>query len=78
MAKEVKGKINRREAEKLLEDKFKGNNCSFTYPGYPTVYGMVDSIGIETEKGEKNVIIVMNNKRYSVSIECLHECLKLL
>lgn len=77
MAKITK-QITRVEAENILEKKFKGKNCSFTYPGYKTIYGMVDSIAIEIERKVSTVIIVINDKKYTVSIECLHDCLKLL
>jgi len=71
-------RYNRKEAESILEDKYKGNNCSLDIPGYPTVYGMVDGISIETERGAEIVIIYIHDKRYTVSIECLSECLNLL
>jgi hypothetical protein len=69
---------NRKEIEISLEDEFKGNNCSFSSHGFNTVYGLVDSIGIETERGEDTVIIQMNNRRYYVDLIYIHEQLKLL
>jgi formylmethanofuran dehydrogenase subunit E len=70
--------VSRRDKERMLEFEFKGMNCSFTAIGFNTVYGMVDSIGIETERGQDTVIIQMNNKRYFVDYEYLWEQLKLL
>jgi hypothetical protein len=72
--------LNLDEAEAVLRLRFKGKLCSFTYPGYSTVYGMVDEISFDTLKLAeklKEVVIIMGTKRYSVSLECLHECLKL-
>lgn len=67
-------KISREQAEKILHERFVNKCVSFTYPGYQTVHGKIDSIAVE--KGE--IIIQMNNTRYTCSPESLNECLKLL
>lgn len=65
------------EMEQALEQKFKGKNCSFEYPGYKTVYGMVDSICINV-LDNKECVIIMNDKRYTCELLSLKEHLKLL
>jgi hypothetical protein len=69
--------ITLQEAEDLLEKRFTGRYCSFEYPGYDTVYGMVDRISIQNID-EPLVVILMNDKRYTVSPESLNDCLTLL
>lgn len=67
-------KITRKQAEQILKERFYGKNCSFEYPGYKTVYGMVDQVAIE----DQEIIIQINGKRYTCSPEALNECLTLL
>lgn len=71
-------KLNHQQAENLLEMTYKGKYCSYAYPGYDTVYGMVDNIAIDISKPEPVVVIQMNNRRYTCSSESLTECLALL
>ena len=71
-------KITLQQAESILETKYKGVVCSFSYPGYDTVYGKVDQIAIETVKSEPQVVIQMNSKRYTCSPDSLRDCLKVL
>ena len=67
------------ETEKELERRYLNKHCSFSYPGYPTVYGKIDSIGIDTLKlPVQEVVFQMNDRRYTVSFESLQECLKRL
>ena len=68
-----------KQAEKKLEDKFLNKHVRFTYPSYLSVTGKIDAICIDTAKlPAKEVIFQMNDKRYSVSLESLFDCLKLL
>lgn len=67
-------KITRQQAEKILRYRFVNKCVKFSYPGYKPVLGKVDEVAIE--KGE--VIIQMNNTRYTCSPESLNECLTLL
>jgi len=67
------------EVESILNKMFKGRWCSFEYPGKSLVYGIVDYIVVDIRQlPAKEFKISMGNKLYSVSTECLHECLKVL
>ncbi len=63
--------------DQQLEQKFKGKHCSYSFPGYKTVYGMVDEICIDVLNPQE-VILQINNRRYTMSAEDIDECLKLL
>lgn len=69
-------RISYSAAEAKLEKKFKGKIAKWSYPGYPDVWGMVDQISISTI-GEVHVVVQMNNRRYTCSIEDLRDCLTL-
>lgn len=62
-----------------LEEKFEKmyvNRCiTLTYPGYPAVSAKVDKVAFDHHG---NLIVQMNNKRYSVSLEAVNEVIKLL
>lgn len=69
--------------EAYLTVQYKGKLCSFTYPGYDTVYGMCDSIAVDTAKLPEQIIVIILGRsdglhRYTCSAETLSECLKLL
>lgn len=69
--------------EDQLSKYYKGKLCSFTYPGYDTIYGMCDSIAVDTAKLPEQIIVVIMGRadglhRYTCSAETLNECLKLL
>ena len=66
------------EVETMLSKKFKGKNCSLEIPGYKTVYGMVDRLAFETVRKQHTIVIIINETRYTVSLEALHDCLKIL
>ena len=67
------------EVENILTKMFKGKRCSFTRPGKETIYGIVSAMAIDTKVlPQKEVLIFIDHRRYSVSIECLHECLKII
>lgn len=65
------------EMETKLTNRYKGKYCSFTYPGFQTIMGKVDAIALEYIK-EPIVVIQMNDKRYTCSLESITDCLKLL
>lgn len=71
-------KLNLREAEELLACRYNGKWCSFEYPGYDVVHGLVNDIAIDITKPEPIVVVKMNDKRYTCSVPDLKECLKLL
>lgn len=73
MKASVQKLVGRLEAEQVLKDYYLNKIASFKYPGYKVVYGKVDNIAIEGME----VIIHMNETRYTCSFECLQECLKL-
>jgi hypothetical protein len=67
------------EAEAILEQQFKGKFCSLELPGKETVYGIVSEISFDTlalVKKRKELVIMIKNKKYVISLECLHESLK--
>lgn len=70
-------KVTLEQMEEALIQKFKGKNCSFTYPGYQTVYGLVDEITINVlDKTE--CVLIMKSKRYTFELSSLKEHLQLL
>lgn len=70
--------VTTQEAEAILGTKFKGKVCRFDYPGYTPVYGMVDEIAIEVlPQREILVVIQMNDKRYTCSVDSIYQCLTL-
>lgn len=71
------------EFEDHLSKLYKGNFCSFTYPGYDMVYGMCEEISIDLPKlPAKEIVILLGRTdgihRYTCSIESLLECLKVI
>jgi len=74
----MKNKVNLAQAEEILATTYAGKWCTFDYPGYKQVYGMVDLIGIDSTKSEPLVAIQMNGKKYTCSVPDLKDCLKLL
>lgn len=62
--------------QQRMEAKYKGKNCSLQIPGYKQVQGLVDEIIFFGTKWE--IVIQMNDRRYTVSPESIKECLKLL
>lgn len=67
------------EAEALLEQQFKGKFCTLTLPGKEMVYGIISEISFDLlalSQKRKELIIMIKNKKYTVSLESLHECLK--
>jgi hypothetical protein len=65
----------RPQLEEKLSGKYKNRVVTITYPKYPPVTGKIDEVAVDHHF---NVIIQMNNKRYSISPECVYECVKLL
>lgn len=65
------------QMENKLQQKFKGKIYSFTHPAYNRVIGKVDEISLEYLR-EPIVVIQMNDKRYTCSLESIPDCLKLL
>lgn len=63
--------------ENKLQQKYKGRMCSYTYPGYKAIYGKVDEISLQYLR-EPTVVIQINDKRYTCSLESVPDCLKLL
>lgn len=79
MAKE----LSLQEAEKLLEERYKGQVCSFTYytkREKSTAYGTVDNISFDVRRlpKEKIVRIIMNNTIYEIELSELQSHLKVL
>lgn len=66
--------VTREQAEKILHDRFYNKMVSFKYPGYPAIQGKVDDIAFDGVE----IIVQINDKRYTCSVECLNECLTLL
>lgn len=77
MKNKAKPRLTPVQMENRLQQKFKGKYCSYTYPGYKPVMGKVDEISIEYVR-EPIVVIQMNDKRYTCSLESTPDCLKLL
>lgn len=68
-----------KELETVLEKKYKGKYCTFQYPGYNLVHGIVDSIVVDTLKLPlQEILIRINDTLYSVSFDCLKECLQIV
>lgn len=72
------GKVSLKQAEALLEKKFLNKYIEFHYLHYKAVIGKVDSISIDTSKPDPLVVIQMNEKRYSCSVNEFKNCVKLL
>ena len=72
-------KISQADAEKMLKDMYQMKYVSFKYPGYPQIVGRCDRIMIGTPgtKDAGDVLIFINDRKYSVSPEALQECLTL-
>lgn len=73
----MKVELTATEFETALQRRYKGKNCSLSIPRYDTVHGLVDEITLDV-KNPPEVIIQMNERRYTVSPECITECLKKL
>lgn len=69
--------LTHKQAEEILTRNYVNKIVSFTYPGYDPVYGKVDEISIDTTH-DPEVVIQMNDTRYTCSPESLKQCLKLL
>lgn len=70
-------KVTLQQIEALMTARYKGKNCSYSYPGYKTVYGMVDEISVNTIN-QTEAVIIMGNKRYTCELAHLQEHLQLL
>ncbi len=67
------------DVEVHLNKLYKGLYCSFTYPGYEPVHGIVNSMAIDEAKlPEVIVIIFIKESRYTVSAEALTDTLKII
>lgn len=71
-------KINRLQAEKILEEKYLMKYVEFTAVGYKPIVGRVDRVFIDIIKGEPLISMMINDKKYSCSIESRRDCIKLL
>lgn len=71
------GRVGLAEAERLLEKRFLGKQCSLMLPGLRTVYGMVERISINT-RTMADIIVFIGKRQYSFEISALNDCLQLL
>lgn len=74
----VPKQITVQEFQQKISQAYKGKTCSLSIPGYETVNGLVDEITLNVSSREPEVIIQMNDRRYTVSPESISECLKQL
>jgi hypothetical protein len=73
----MKTKVSKQEANQVLKRRFRAKRITISLPGYPPVSGIVSRVMVD-DLTDRDVIIMMNDRRYSVSLECLNECVKIL
>ncbi len=75
----IRTTVTLQESEALLEQQFKGKFCSLQIPGKEVVYGIISEISFDMlalAQKRNELIIVIKDKKYTISLESLHECLK--
>jgi hypothetical protein len=70
-------KISLAQAEEVLHKRYYKRYVKLTIPGYEPVHGRIDNIAIDTSKAPV-IVLDVNDKRYTVSPECLKECIEFL
>jgi len=70
----MKKLVTRQEAEAILYKRFYNKIVNLKLPGYSIVCGKMNNIAFNGVE----IIMHINEKRYTCSPECLNECLTLL
>lgn len=72
-----KKQYTRQEVEDFFTRQFKGHIISFSYPRYDTIYGMCHEVAFDERNGGE-LILHINDTRYTCSLESVNECVKLI
>lgn len=64
----------RQELEDIFTKWYKGSIVQFSYPGYDSIHGMCDEVSFDGT----DVILIVNNIRYSCSLESVKDCVKVI